>query len=277
MMLAPTRGRCLAAAALSVWGAACGTAVNYLDPSGPLYETRHAPGRDAAAPAFRVVTFNIEYAIHVDRAIKVLQEAAELKNLDLLALQEMDAPGVERIAEAFGLNSLYIPSGVEPKTGRDLGSALLSPWPLIEPRKVSLPHGARGTGLRRVAVGATLLCAGFRLRVYSLQFPSPLAISGGSRRDEVDTLLADAADSADPIVIAGDFNSHGIGARFVDKGYAWLTKDVGPTVSAVGVLKLSYDHIFVKGLRAATDAPCAGVVSDNENASDHHPVWAVLN
>lgn len=266
---------CLAAAALS--GVACGTAVNYLDASGPLYETRHAPVRTTAGPGFRVATFNIEYAIHVDRAIKVLQDSPELKDLDLLALQEMDAPGVESIAEALGLNSLYIPSGVEPKTGRELGSALLSPWPLIEPRKVPLPHGARGTGLRRAAAGATLLRAGSRMRVYSVQFPSPLAVSGGSRRDEADTLLADAADSTDPVLIAGDFNSHGIGKRFVEGGYAWLTKDVGHTLSEVGVLRLSYDHIFIKGLRVAAVVPSAGVVRDNQKASDHHPVWAVLD
>jgi endonuclease/exonuclease/phosphatase family metal-dependent hydrolase len=269
----------LGAVALSLAGAGCGTALNYLDASGPLYETRRAATlpEPPAEGRLRVVSFNIEYAIHVDRAIAVLREPGPLARLDLLALQEMDAPGVERIAQGLGLNSLYVPGGVHPTSGRDFGCALLSPWPLIEPRKVLLPHGARGTGLRRAAVGATLLLGGRRLRVYSVHLPAPFGVSGRARRDEVDTLLADAADSPDPVVIAGDLNSHGLGERFVRGGYAWLTRDLGATTSVMGVLKLAYDHIFVKGLRAPTPGPAVGVVRDNKKASDHRPVWAEID
>jgi endonuclease/exonuclease/phosphatase family metal-dependent hydrolase len=269
----------LATAALVLGAVACGAALNYVNPKGPMYETQHAgPIPDAPPPGpVRVVTFNIEYAIHVDRAITVLQESAELQKLDLLALQEMDAPGVERIAAALGLNSVYAPGGVAPKTRRDIGCALLSPWPLIEPRKVLLPHGSRGTGLRRAAVGATVLRAGQRFRAYSVHLPAPFGVSGGSRREEVDTLLEDAADSPDPVVIAGDLNSHGLGEQFVKGGYVWLTRDVGPTAWEVGVLRLAFDHVFAKGLRAATPGPAAGVVRDNKKASDHRPVWALLD
>jgi endonuclease/exonuclease/phosphatase family metal-dependent hydrolase len=270
----------LAAALLALAaGAACGTATNYLDPKAPAYESRHAPPPPERPPEgpLRVVTFNIAYAIHVDAAIAVLREAPALQRLDVLALQEMDAPGVERIAEALALNSFYAPGGIHPTSSRDFGCALLSPWPLVEPRKVLLPHGARGTGLRRAAVGATLLRAGKRLRVYSVHLPSPFGISGRQRKEEVDALLADAADSPDPVVVAGDLNSHGLGARFVAGGYVWLTRDVGPTAHEMGVLRLSYDHVFAKGLRGATPGPAAGVVRDNKKASDHRPVWALLD
>jgi len=267
-----------AAAGFALVGAACGTAVNYLDPEGPMYETRHAPSVPATAGAgpLRVVTFNIAYAVHVDRAIAVLQETGALHSLDLLALQEMDAPGVERIATALGLNSLYAPGGVHPSSHRDFGCALLSPWPLVEPRKVLLPHGARGTGLRRAAVGATLLWAGKRIRVYSVHLPAPLGVSGGARQEEVATLVADATGSPDPVVIAGDLNSHSLGEQFVKAGYTWLTRDVGATASEVGVLRLAYDHVFTRGLQPARPAPAAGVVRDNKDASDHRPVWALL-
>src|SRR5262245_35940076 len=102
----------LTSVAIVLLCSACGTALNYLDPSGPLYETRHAAPRDEASleGPLRVVTFNVEYALHVDRAIAVLQQTPTLQKLDLLALQEMDAPGVATIAEALRLNSLYIPS-----------------------------------------------------------------------------------------------------------------------------------------------------------------------
>ncbi len=269
----------LAATALALVTVACGTATNYLDPAGPLYETHHAaaaPGALATRP-LRVVTFNIEYAIHVDRAIEVLRKTPALQDLDLLALQEMDAPGVEQIAAALGLNSLYAPGGIHPTPGHDFGCALLSPWPLVEPRKLLLPHGSRGTGLRRAAMGATLLRAGKRLRVYSVHLPAPLGVSGEGRHDQVEALLADAANSPDPVVIAGDLNSHGLGEQFVKGGYEWLTRDVGATASEAVVLRLAFDHVFAKGLHAATPGPAAGVVRDNKKASDHRPVWVLID
>jgi len=267
-----------ASSVLSLACAGCGAATNYLDSSGPMFENLYA-ARSAAPVAgpLRVVTFNIEYAIHVDRAIEVLRETPELQGFDLLALQEMDDPGVEQIARALKLNSVYAPGGIHPTSGRDFGCALLSPWPLVEPRKLLLPHGARGTGLRRAAIGATLLRSGRRLRVYSVHLPAPLGVSGSGRHDQVSALLADAADSSDPVLIAGDLNSHGLGERFVEGGYAWPTEHVGWTASEKGVLHLAYDHVFTRGLRAARPGPAAGVVSDNRKASDHRPVWVLLD
>jgi endonuclease/exonuclease/phosphatase family metal-dependent hydrolase len=268
-----------AAVAAALAAVACGTALNYLDPSGPFYETRNAAALPEISPErpLRVVTFNIEYAIHIDRAIAVLQGEEALRNPDLLALQEMDAPGVEKIARALGLNSFYAPGGVHPTPGHDFGCAILSPWPILEHRKILLPHGSRGTGLRRAAVGATLLVGGKRIRVYSVHLPAPFGVSGGGRQEQVQTLLADAADSTDPVIIAGDLNSHGLGEAFVKGGYAWLTRDVGATTSELGALKLAYDHVFTKGLCPVSPGPVAGVIRDNRKASDHHPVWVRLD
>jgi endonuclease/exonuclease/phosphatase family metal-dependent hydrolase len=183
------------------------------------------------------------------------------------------------VARGLGLNAVYFPSGVHPKHGRDFGCALLSPWPLEEPRKLTLPHAARGTRLRRAAVSAVVDRGGWRVRVYSVHLPSPLGVSGGSRRDEVRVLIADADAAAGaglPVVVAGDFNSRSIGEQFVRAGYAWPTRDVGPTTRWT-VFGLRYDHVFARGLRAATDgSPAAGVVADNKGASDHKPIWVRL-
>jgi len=83
-------------------------------------------------------------------------------------------------------------------------------------------------------------------------------------------IVRDAAGYPGPVVIAGDFNSQGIGAFIRHQGYRWRTEHVGPTVSW-----FSWDHIFTRGL-PAIDPPSAGVVADNRDASDHHPVWAVV-
>jgi len=273
-----------AALGLAASGLACASAVNYLDPSGPSYVSGsgvRAIGRDSPSAPLRVVTFNIAYAIEIDRAIEVLRESESLRDPDILALQEMDTPGTERIARALGMSAVYFPSGVHPKHERDFGCAVLSPWPLEEPRKLVLPHGARVSGLRRAAVSATVVRGGQRIRAYSVHLPSPLAISGGSRREQLRALAADAASVEDPVVIAGDFNSHGKVEELAKAGFTWVTRDVGPTARfrllGIGLAGLSYDHVLAKGLRPVAGPGATGVVADNHGASDHKPVWAVLH
>jgi endonuclease/exonuclease/phosphatase (EEP) superfamily protein YafD len=129
-------------------------------------------------------------------------------------------------------------------------------------------------------VGAILVRGSERVRVYSVHLPSPLAISGGSRKDQLRALARDAATADGPVVIAGDFNSHDKVAELAKAGFAWLTRDVGATTRlrllGIGLGGLSYDHVLARGLRLAEGAPAVGVVADNRGASDHRPVWAVL-
>ena len=175
------------------------------------------------------------------------------------------------------MNAVYFPSGVHPKHERDFGCAVLSPWPLEGPRKLVLPHGARGSGLRRSATVATIVRGAERVRVYSVHLPSPLAISGGSRKDELRVLAADAASSPDPVLIAGDFNSRGKLEELERAGFAWLTRDLGDTTRfrllGIPITGLSYDHFVARGLGLVPDAPALGVVADNHDASDHLPIW----
>ena len=270
----------------AVLPAGCARAVNYLEPAAPMHAWR-APAGPASAAAdpppgrpWRVVTFNVAYAIEIERAIGVLRQAAELQSADVVALQEMDAPGTERIARALGLNAVYFPSGVHPKHRRDFGCALLSPWPLAAASKLLLPHGARVSGLRRAAVSATVVRGGERVRVYSLHLPSPLGVSGSARRQQLRTIAADAASRDLPVIVAGDFNSHGKCQELVRAGFDWVTRDVGDSVRlrllGIGIAGMSYDHVLVKGLRRAAGPRSAGVVADNRGASDHRPVWALV-
>jgi endonuclease/exonuclease/phosphatase family metal-dependent hydrolase len=272
---------------IAALGLGCAHATNYLDPAGPVY--RHAREEEAHPidaradrdPALlRVVSFNIAYGIEVGRAIEVLQQTEPLRSPDLLVLQEMDSPGTERIARALGLNSVYFPSGVHPKYHRDFGCAILSPWPLEEPRKLLLPHTARGTRLRRAAVSAVIVRGSERIRAYSVHLPSPLAISGGSRREELRVLAADAVTAAGPVVIAGDFNSHDKVQELARAGFRWLTRDLGATTHVrllgLDLGGLSYDHVLTRGFRLASAAAAMGVVADSRGASDHKPIWVVL-
>lgn len=217
----------------------------------------------------RVVTFNVEYALRVDQALRALREHAYLRGADLIALQEMDAPGTEAIARGLGLNYVYYPASIHPKYERDVGNAILSPWPIERSFKLPLPHRSRGLRQARLAAGAIVKVDGQRLRVYSLHLGSPLGASPGQRRDQLQVVLCDAQDSPDPVVIAGDFNSKGLGQRLVAAGYLWPTREVGPSTR-----RFSFDHVFVRGLLLREAR--AGVAREVKDASDHRPVWAEI-
>jgi endonuclease/exonuclease/phosphatase family metal-dependent hydrolase len=143
-----------------------------------------------------------------------------------------------------------------------------------------LPVAAFGSGVQRSAVRATVLRGEQRIRVYTVHLPSPLGVTGGARRQQLKVLLADAADSTDPVVITGDFNSYDVGKQIVEAGYSWPTRDVGATARfslfGIRIFGMSIDHIFTRGLEPVSDGDAAGVVQDNRDASDHLPVWAVL-
>ncbi len=266
--------------ALAVMACACATAKNYLNPQGPVYAggppaSSQGVRRPSADGPLRIVSYNIAFGRRIDRALEVLKENESLRDADVISLQEMDAPGVERIAGELGLRYVYFPSGIHPRHDRDFGCAILSPWPIEAPCKIVLPHAAEGTRLRRSAAVATVIRGGQRLRVYSVHLPAALAISGRSRREQAQVLIADAEASPDPVIIAGDFNSYGLGEEFVKAGFDWATRDI-PPVRRLVFFGLRFDHIFTKGLPAEPGQSAAGVGEDNWKASDHKPVWAVL-
>lgn len=252
---------------------ACGRAANYADLERPRFAGQYAgPAAGPAAPdsLLRVVSFNIQFARHIDAAIALLGLEAKLRAPDVLALQEMDEGGVERIARALALNYVYYPSAVHPVSGRNFGNAILSPWPIRASRKLPLPHRSAHRHLERAAVAATIEVGGEAVRVYSVHLETPFALGDRERRDQVRAILADAAGSPDPVIIAGDLNSHGLGAMFEAAGYAWPTARVGPTIAL-----FSWDHIFIRGLDRDAAAG-AGTVRDARGASDHRPVWVEM-
>jgi endonuclease/exonuclease/phosphatase family metal-dependent hydrolase len=257
------------AAASCLFGLGCATAHNYLGRNEPRYAGGHAPAQGRAMPsALRIVTFNIEYAKRMPPAIRALREHPALRDADLVLLQEMDAASVEAVAGAAGLNYVYYPGSRHPGTGRDLGNAVLTPWPIEEDWKVLLPHTSRILRQGRAAVGARVRIGGRAIRVYSVHFGSPLGISGGQRRAQAEAVLADAGQGADPVVIGGDLNSEGLGKAFVAEGFQWPTKHVGGSRGSY-----SFDHVFARGLGPGEAR--AGVARDVA-ASDHRPVWALL-
>jgi endonuclease/exonuclease/phosphatase family metal-dependent hydrolase len=255
---------------------ACAPTVNLLNPTTPRFEGNHAspvPAGASAAPAdsagITVVSFNIKLADRIGPAIDVLRRAP-LADADVISLQEMDEAGVEQIAHALRLNYIYYPGAIHPTRHRYFGPAILSRWPITETRKLILPHEAWGRRQRRNATAATIAIRGSCVRVYAVHLETQLKASPRQREEQIDVVLDDAALTPCPVVIAGDFNSKGIGHYLERNGFAWPTEDVGRTITV-----FSWDHIFTRGL-SLPDSAAAGKVRDVDGASDHLPVWARL-
>ena len=290
--LVPVRWLALTATVLSP---AC-AARNYLDPVAPTARIdRPAPSLPAPR-SLRIVTFNVKHGKRVDGAIGALKTHPDLRDADILLLQEMTGAGVEAIARALSVEAAYYPASNH--QGRDNGNAVLSRWPIMSSWKVPLPHAARTTGEARAAVGVRLLVGDRLFLAYSVHISSPFALTPTQRNDQVAAVLADAAASAEPAVIGGDFNGWRIGRQLEGAGYAWVTRDVGPSL-----VSFSVDHIFTRGLPSSDGSPWAeapalgplpgspgagapggrgagaraGVARDVLGVSDHRPVWAVLS
>jgi endonuclease/exonuclease/phosphatase family metal-dependent hydrolase len=240
------------------------------DQTGPRYTGGHSrPGRPVAI-ALRIVTFNVKFSRYVDRALQLLEKSQALQDLDILALQEMDEAGVEKIARRLSLNYVYYPAVVHSAHGKNFGNALLSPWRILEDRKIFLPHSGQIEKMQRIAVAATFKIGKLKLRAYSLHLGTALEILPRQRKHQVEAVLTDAEKFSGPIIIVGDMNARGIGRFLERQGYFWATKSVRRTISL-----FAWDHIFIRNFEGSPKGE-VGVVKDNRQASDHKPVWMVL-
>ena len=249
----------------------CRTGLNYVSPDGPRYagSPRASHPTDHADPTrLRVVSFNIAFARQVDSAIALLTSEPALRDADVILLQEMDEKATARIAEALGLGYVYYPAVLAFRTHRPFGNAVLSRWPIVADGKIVLPHVSRFARTQRTATAATIRVGSRLVRVYSTHLGTMTDLTPASRREQLQTILADAA-SYPRVVIGGDMNDEGVGQLAREMGYAWPTQH-GPSTHMLGRL----DHIFVRGL-ASPDRGAAGTVLDARGSSDHLPVWAV--
>jgi endonuclease/exonuclease/phosphatase family metal-dependent hydrolase len=254
--------------AVGLLTACAATRLNYTDPLGPRYA-----GGPATAPqhgdTLKVVAFNVENAVHVDRAVRLIQGTDALRDPDVVLLQEMDEPGVRAIAESLGLCYVYYPSTVSPTTHRDFGDAVLSRYPIESDRKIILPHLSFNHHTQREAVAATIAVGGRRVRVYSLHLATFIENAPRSRREQLAAVLADAR-TYPLVVLGGDFNSASVPEEALAAGFVWPTDHLGRTH-----MFWDMDHVLVKGLTVA-GGRASGIVAHVHGASDHKPVWALV-
>ena len=247
--------------------AGCVSAHNHIDPSGPRFvgSARATLARAPQEQMLRVASFNIQQGVALARALDVFNENAELRGVDVVLLQEMDAVGTEIMATALGMNWVYYPA--REVNGRGLGNAVLSRWPITADEKLILPHHSLIGATQRIATAVTIRVGETPVRVYSLHLATPVQQSRAHRADQLMTVLRDA-EQYRHVIVGGDFNSATLPRHVQRAGYSWPTRE-GPRTTRFARV----DHIMYKGF-ALPDTGAAGTVTDNRRASDHLPVWA---
>ena len=221
----------------------------------------------------RVVSWNIELAERLGIAENELTKLGELKDADVILLQEMDPSGTQKLADSLGMSSVYGAPATHPKTGKPFGNAVLSRWPMRGRVELLLPGTARVQGQPRSVVGTTVDFAGTHVQVYSVHLETVL-LSLRQRVVQARTAAAHIASSApNPVVLGGDFNS--ASARSMSAFDAVLASaglDRATNADATfHRFRRGYrlDHIYTRGA-TATESGVAG----RATASDHSPIWA---
>ena len=252
---------------LGVLASGCAHARNYTDVAAPRYAVARWVDSSVVPPdTVKVVSFNVQFSVHADIAVDLLRWNDSLRNADAILLQEMDEAGVKMIADSLGMGYVYYPASRHPKTGRDFGNAIVSRWPLVDDRKIILPHLARYNATQRIAVAATMVMGERQVRLYSVHLATLIANGPTQRREQFAAVLADA-DSFPVALIGGDFNSETVPSIGLSRNMTWPTRGL-PHTAALWTI----DHMLLRGLTTAS----LGIVRNVHGASDHRPVWANL-
>jgi endonuclease/exonuclease/phosphatase family metal-dependent hydrolase len=249
---------------------------DYSDPGGPSYEGSYAIVPAESDDRLRLVSWNLHYGEKLDRAIAALESVEELRDADILLLQEINSDGVEMLAQYLQYNYIFYPAAFHRQRRQEYGNAILSKWPLSNPKKVVLPNWLPGWLQSRNAARAMTSIGNRDIAVYSVHLDTTWMIPQWVI-SQGDFLVNEVDKGRIPVILGGDFNTwtpgsiealeNGLGRVGLER----LTRGTGYTFEVSG-LKLTLDHIFsVEGLIYQ-----AGVYRQTD-ASDHYPLWAELS
>jgi endonuclease/exonuclease/phosphatase family metal-dependent hydrolase len=255
--------------------ASCGLANNYLDALEPQFIGDFSDQSSDFSGTIKVVSYNISFAKNIDPAIYELSEFDDLKDADIILLQEMDETGTEAIAQALGYNFVYYPASIHNRHDKNFGNAILAKWPIHASEKIILPHKSPRNQEIRIAVKAIVTIDGLEILTYSVH--TETFWLGPEKRDaQIDTLVESIDPGYQYIVVGGDFNTLTPGSikeleeSFSRVGMERATQGVGYTAQ-YGPLTFALDHIFTNGMTVIEAGKSEAV-----EASDHLPIWTKL-
>jgi len=262
--------------------ASAGAWRNYADSASPIYQASFGNSSAPEHDGFRVASLNINFAKNLTELAKEIKTNSHFHYADVILLQEVvGEPGDSEsnsaaiLARELGLNYVYVPDFIHQKNGKDFGVSILSPHPLLDVKKIILPHPHFLYHTQRVAVGATVSTPHGPVRAYSIHAETLQWMSW--RKDQIDTVFSDAlAFDSMPVVFGGDFNSapfwqrHFITHHAEKMGWNVSTKKVkGATFTTIGHFRMRLDHILDQRLQVLD----AGKIPSSL-ISDHDALWA---
>ena len=252
----------------------CSPTKNYLDPRRPRFAGNYSEATAPAGDTIKVVSFNIKYALEIEQAIRELDSIPQIKDADILLLQEMNEDATDFIARHLNYNYVYYPATVHPQINYNFGNAVLSKWPIKADRKIILPYEPVIGKTKRIAVCARVSIGTTQVVAYSVH-TATMTLSTDKRLSQADSLLKSIASHNEKVIVGGDFNTvfaetiRNLDELFEKNSFNRATIDVGPTLEK-GPFDFTMDHIYVKGFKVINYG------SVPTQASDHKPIWTIL-
>ncbi|WP_433130372.1 endonuclease/exonuclease/phosphatase family protein [Micromonospora sp. CA-240977] len=237
-----------------------------------------ASNRDGPPERLTVVAYNIRMGFGLDGRFDLtgLTEAVERQRPDVVLLSEVDRAWLlngghdtlDLLADRLGMPYVFGPAA-DPVWG----DAVLSRWPVTDPRTVALPAVGAPTGAQALAVTLDL-GAGVRTAVVSTHLqPPPGRGPVVQARAVADFATAYAAGR--PLVVAGDLNTQPGDEAFGQFTAAGLVDALATArplaTSPADDPREQIDHVFVSPGLTATNP-----VAPRGTASDHLPVAVTL-
>ncbi|MBL8215958.1 MAG: endonuclease/exonuclease/phosphatase family protein [Bryobacterales bacterium] len=236
-----------------------------------------------------VISLNIASQPDAASVAKELQPGGKAAGADVYLLQEVYKPATgpslaDTLAQQLGMHAFFTPSNPGP-LGSQIGIAILSRYPLQDPRVLDLPRcDLRFRSRTRVAQKAIAKTPNGHVTVYNLHLDTRVNLD--ERLNQLRPVLTDAQSTRTPVLIGGDFNTnplHWVGnvVPFPGTTQAKGTHEYMRRLGFRSALPLGtvthdlpgfqLDWVFVKGLnvRAANVAPLP--------ISDHHVVRVQLS
>jgi len=262
--------------ALSLLGlTSCRLSDTAADALGPAFVGKFSVGQHEFDGRLKVVSYNISFAEEAGLAARELLELEELRDADIILLQEMDEVGTIQIARALAYNFVYYPASIHNRHDRYFGNAILSRWPMKRPERVVLPHRNPRNGQRRIAVRAVVTLDEMEVLVCSVHTETPW-LRASKRADQFAVLVDSIDERYAYAIVGGDFNTltpravTALEQLFETAGLERASSATAPTVQFESI-GLTLDHIFVRGM-----AVLAAGTAEEASASDHLPIWATL-
>lgn len=239
----------------------------------------------------KVASFNIEFSLRIDEAIELLSSDADTDDIDILMLQEMDEIATAQIAKALHMSYIYYPAIYHPKYKKNVGTAILSRFPITQKSKIILPHPSsypkvakwKNYKFNKIATHATIEIRGKVIALYSLH---TAAFNTTQKKWDCSTKIAHHAKKHkySYIIVGGDFNSMGqtdIQASidpFLQENYIWSSRDIGHSgnhkralLAFIPAEAFVLDHIVSKGFKLIDSGKLSAV-----DISDHDLIWTEL-